>query len=189
VLHRIRTQVSFANVMAMIAVSVAVGGTSYAAVTLPRDSVGRQQIKRSAVGKAEIGSGAVTSRALKNGAVQPQDLSSTTKATLAGKPGPQGPPGPAGVTLRAALNSGGGTVAGNATFVTSGGVNKWLIGFSRNLSGCVPTATLARNTGGQTVDPGPGRIVVGMERDLVAVETYNASGAPERLPFNVIVAC
>ena len=55
--------------------------------------------------------------------------------------------------------------------------------------GLRPTATLARNAGGAIVDPGPGRIVVAIEDNRVAVETFNANGSPEFLPFNVIVAC
>jgi hypothetical protein len=186
VLQQMQRSVSFANVTAIIALFVAIGGTSYAAITLPRNSVGQREIKSAAVGNNELKRGAVTSRAIKNGAVQLHDLSGATRSSLAGK---AGPPGPAAVGLRAAFNSGGGQIAGNATFATSEGMNKWLIGFSRSLAGCVPTATLARNAGGVTVDPGPGRIVVAVEGDLVAVETYNAAGAPDRLPFNVIVAC
>lgn len=188
-LQQIRGRLSFANVIAAIAFFAAIGGTSYAAITLPPNSVGERQIKSGAVGRAELKRGAVTSRALKNGAIQPRDLSSATRTSLAGKPGPVGPPGPPAVTLRAAFNSGGAMVSGNATSWTGEGANKRLIGFSRSLASCVPTATLARNPGGQTVDPGPGRIVVAIEGDRVAVETYNAAGAPEYLPFNVIVAC
>ena len=43
-LKRIRTHASFANLTAVIAVFVAVGGTSYAAITLPRNSVGERQL-------------------------------------------------------------------------------------------------------------------------------------------------
>ena len=40
---------SFANVMSMIAVAIALGGTSYAALKLPKNSVGSNQIKKNAV--------------------------------------------------------------------------------------------------------------------------------------------
>ena len=41
----IRTRLSYANVMASVAVFLALGGASYAAVSLPRDSVGTQQLR------------------------------------------------------------------------------------------------------------------------------------------------
>jgi hypothetical protein len=87
------------------------------------------------------------------------------------------------------MNSGGLAVAGSP--VISDGIppNKRLLDFSQDLAGCVPTATLARNAGGGTVDPGPGRIVVAIEGDRVAVETFRPDGTPDFLPFNVIVAC
>ena len=44
-LVRTRRQLTYGNVIATIALFVAVGGTSYAAVTLPRNSVGHRQLK------------------------------------------------------------------------------------------------------------------------------------------------
>ena len=44
---------TYGNVMATIALFVAVGGTSYAAITLPRNSVGQRQLQAGAVAGAE----------------------------------------------------------------------------------------------------------------------------------------
>jgi hypothetical protein len=44
-----RGRLSFANVMSVIAVFIALGGASYAAVKLPKNSVGTKQIKNRAV--------------------------------------------------------------------------------------------------------------------------------------------
>lgn len=188
-LQRTRSHASYANIMSTIAVFVAIGGTSYAAITLPRNSVGRPQLRSRSVGAEELRRAAVGTRAIKNGGINTQDLSNATKDALAGKPGPIGPPGPAGTTLRASISSSGGAIAGNATASDAEPPNKRLIGFSRSLIGCIPTATLARNPGGPTPDPGPGRIVVGVQGDSVAVETFTADGSPAFLPFNLIVAC
>jgi hypothetical protein len=189
VLQRIRNRASFSNVMATIAMFVGVGGTSYAAITLPRNSVGQRQLQAGAVGAQEVKRGAIASRAIKNGAVRLRDLSSGTKAALAGKPGPPGPPGEAAVALRAAITSAGEPIAGNSNGVAPVPPNKRLVAFSRDLTGCVPTATLARNAGGATVNPGPGRIVVAIENNRVAVETFRPDGTPDFLPFNLVVAC
>jgi len=53
-------KLTYSNVMATIAIFVALGGASYAAVGLPRDSVGSKQIRDQAVGTAKIRDGAVT---------------------------------------------------------------------------------------------------------------------------------
>jgi hypothetical protein len=57
---RLRERLSFANVMSVIAVFIALGGASYAAVKLPKNSVGAKQIKKNAVTTAKIKDGAVT---------------------------------------------------------------------------------------------------------------------------------
>ena len=63
---------TFANVTSVLALVVAIGGTSYAAVQLPKDSVGSKQIRSNAVKSPDI----------KDGAVKATDLSSTTIADL-----------------------------------------------------------------------------------------------------------
>ena len=55
-----RTKLTYANVMATIAVFIALGGASYAAIKLPKNSVGPKQIKKNAVTTAKIKDGAVT---------------------------------------------------------------------------------------------------------------------------------
>jgi hypothetical protein len=91
--------------------------------------------------------------------------------------------------MRAAISSGGDVNSGNATVTNSVPPNKRLVTFGQSAAGCVPTATLARNERGATVDPGPGRVVVAIEDTRVAVETFTADGTPAFLPFNVAVAC
>jgi hypothetical protein len=189
VIHRVRLHGQYANVMATIAVFIAVGGTSYAAIALPPNSVGGRELKPKAVGASDIRSNAVRSRAIRDGAVRPRDLAKSTKSRLTGPPGPAGPPGAAAVQLRAAFDSTGGMVSGNAAGAGGAGTGKRLVSFGRSLAGCIPFAALAKNAGGPVVDPGAGRIVVAIEDDQVAVETYDASGARQFLPFNVIVSC
>jgi hypothetical protein len=93
-------------VVASIALLVALGGTSIAAVTatLPKASVGTAQLKSNAVTTSKLKVNAVTSDKIKNGQVKPADLSASAKTSgPQGPPGPQGPqgiqgqPGPAGV--------------------------------------------------------------------------------------------
>lgn len=76
-MHRIRGKLTYANLMATIAVFIALGGASYAAIKLPKNSVGTPQLKK--------------------GAVTPAKFSPAAKAGLAGRSGPAGPAGPQGV--------------------------------------------------------------------------------------------
>jgi len=47
-------QLSYANVVASIALFVALGGGAYAAISLPRNSVGAKQIKKNAVNGRKV---------------------------------------------------------------------------------------------------------------------------------------
>ena len=56
----LRTHVTYANVMATLAVFMGLGGGAYAATTLPPNSVGKAQIKTHAVTRVKIANGAVS---------------------------------------------------------------------------------------------------------------------------------
>jgi hypothetical protein len=51
---RIRSGMTFGNVIAVIALFVALGGTGYAAIKLPKNSVGAKQIRKNAVRSAKV---------------------------------------------------------------------------------------------------------------------------------------
>lgn len=91
-LSRIRSRLTFANTMSLIAVFIALGGTGYAAVNLPRNSVGNRQIRNNAV----------TGGKVKNGSLQAGDFKAgdlpAGRTGAAGPVGPIGPVGPMGAT-------------------------------------------------------------------------------------------
>lgn len=64
----LRSRLSYANVMATIAVFVALGGGAIAATQLPKKSVGPKQLKANAVKTGKIADGAVTQAKLASGA-------------------------------------------------------------------------------------------------------------------------
>jgi hypothetical protein len=66
----IRSHLSFANAVSLIALFVALGGTGYAAVQLQKNSVGAKQIKKNAVGLSEIKKNAVRSGEVRNRALR-----------------------------------------------------------------------------------------------------------------------
>jgi hypothetical protein len=96
-LRRVRGRLTFANTTSLLALFVALGGTSYAA-TLAANSVGSRQIRSGAVGsseirysgvrmqdiapgavgRSEIGTGAVGQNEIRNNAVGPGELRSNS---------------------------------------------------------------------------------------------------------------
>jgi hypothetical protein len=92
-----------AMVVSLIALFVALGGTSYAALKLPANSVGSAQVI--------------------NGSLQTADLAKKTAAALKGKPGRQGPQGPPGASGAAGAPGPAGKDGSNATIngVAAGG--------------------------------------------------------------------
>jgi hypothetical protein len=62
-------KLTYANVMATIAVFIALGGVGYAATKLPKNSVGAKQLKKKSVTTAKIKNNAVTTAKLKDNAV------------------------------------------------------------------------------------------------------------------------
>ncbi len=67
-------RLSYANVVASLALFVALGGTAAAAVTLPRDSVGAPEIRKDAVGSAEVAKDAVRSPEITKDAVRSPEI-------------------------------------------------------------------------------------------------------------------
>jgi hypothetical protein len=68
-MRRLRSKLSYANVMATLAVFIALGGTSYAVTALPRNSVGSRQLRRHAVTNSKIAPGAVSGSRVKPNAL------------------------------------------------------------------------------------------------------------------------
>jgi hypothetical protein len=179
-LQRLMSRLTYANVTATVALFIALGGTSYAALKLPRNSVGAAQIRAGAVG----------SRQLHDRSVLLRDLSVSARSSLKGASGPQGPQGPAGpaaVKYFASASSAGEFVRGNATSGgRAGSPGSYVVGFSASVSACTFQATLG--TTDASVAPA-GRITVNDQGGRVGVQTYDAAGSPADLPFHLVVAC
>jgi hypothetical protein len=72
--------------VALLALFVALGGSSYAALKLPKNSVGPNQLRKNAV----------TSSKVKAGSLLANDLKGSARSALRGPEGPRGATGPAG---------------------------------------------------------------------------------------------
>ena len=77
------SRLSYANVIATVALFLALGGSSYAALNLPKGSVGPKQLQKNAV----------TSKKVKPGSLLKSDLKKSAVESLRGAQGPQGPQG------------------------------------------------------------------------------------------------
>ena len=100
----LRHRPSPALVVACLALTIALGGTSYAAVTLPRNSVGTPQLKRNAVNSLKVKNFSLLRVDFKRGQIPagargPQGLPRSDGAT--GATGATGPAGPFPATLPA----------------------------------------------------------------------------------------
>ena len=91
-----KTRISPEMVVGLVALSVALGGTSYAAIKLPADSVGKKELKASSITSDEIRDGSVHAKDLKAGVI-PQGPAGRAGAKAEkgdkGAPGVPGAPG------------------------------------------------------------------------------------------------
>jgi hypothetical protein len=78
----IRDRLTYANVMATLAVFIAIGGTGYAAINLPRNSVGAKQLRTHAVTASKIKPGAVTGRRVRDNSLTGKDIDEATLAKV-----------------------------------------------------------------------------------------------------------
>ena len=93
-----RERLTFANVMSVTAVFIALGGSAWA---LTRNSVGPRQIKPDAVRSSDIKENAVKSPHVANGSLLGEDFAAgQLPQGPQGEPGPEGPAGAVRVTVR-----------------------------------------------------------------------------------------
>ena len=157
------------NLVGYLALFVALGGTSYAAISLPPRSVGTQQLR----------DGAVTSEKLARGSITPAKLDSRL---LGGS-----------IRYWAQVNQGGQVVSGShGANASVGGAQytvSWGTRFSSRCAALVTSAAvpgiapLADSTGVGINQPANGH-----GSTVVYVWTFS-NGTPTRAPFYIVVVC
>lgn len=181
--RRLRPSPSMA--VAFVALLVALGGTSYAAVRLAANSVGTRQLRSGAVHSADIYRNAVDSSKVKDGSLTGADVNEGSLAQVA--------------SAAAAVN------ATNATrAATSAGLDRVIY---RAVAGSVPAGSAASpGAGGATATCDPGTHVVGGGVKVEDPESTSvtdaypdgggrawtgrvSSDAPTPLPFTVFAIC
>jgi hypothetical protein len=81
-LSRLRPRLTFANVISLLALFVALGGTGYAALKLPKNSVGTKQLKNRAVRRAKLANQAVTGSKVANHSLTGVQVDAATLGTV-----------------------------------------------------------------------------------------------------------
>jgi hypothetical protein len=95
-MKKIARRLTFANVVACLALFIALGGASYAALKLPKNSVGTKQLKKNAVTAAKVKPGTLLAKDFRAGQLP---------AGATGARGPEGPIGAQGTAGAAAVSS------------------------------------------------------------------------------------
>ena len=131
--------------IAVLALFVALGGTGYAALNLPRNSVGSKQLRKSAVRNVDIASNAVTGakvrrRSLDSTDFKPDSLPRGPKGDQ-GAQGAQGSPGASGSPAFGALLGRGVNVPAGTSFLAPSG-QLAANANENNVSSFTPNATM-----------------------------------------------
>jgi hypothetical protein len=180
-----------ALVVACLALAVSLGGTGYAAVVLPANSVGTKQLQNGAVNGAKVKTHSLVASNFKPGAVP---AGPPGAQGLAGPAGPAGPKGDPATKLFANVkpgNSSSGLVYGPSSG-TSGnpgrntnGVGLYTVTFNQDVSHCAVLAIPGGNNleqGTATAKPSGG--------NNVTVQTFDSGGSPTATDdFTLAVFC
>jgi hypothetical protein len=139
--------------VALLALFVALGGTGYAALKLPGNSVGPKQIRKGAVRNADLASNAVTGAKVKRGSLSRTDFKAGS--LLQGPRGVQGTPGTAGSPAFGALLGRGVNVAMGTWFLAPSG-QLAADANENNVSSFTPNATMTASDLAVTLTVAPG---------------------------------
>ena len=168
-----------AMLVACVALVVALGGVSYAASVLPKNSVGTAQLKKKAVTGAKLKTGAVTSAKVANSSLLAADFKAgQLPAGPKGEPGARGlrgatgEPGPVKLVYRkgTANNIAAGTTGGFGTSCPNSAPNV--------VSGGLEVTPNTENVRVFSSKPGDGIDPDGIPDDVWEVQVRNAGAAP-----------
>jgi collagen triple helix repeat protein len=131
-LSRIRARLTYANVVATIALFVALGGSSYAALNLPRNSVGSEQVKPGSLRASDFKASERSNLRGRRGRRGPVGATGTTGSR--GATGARGAAGARGATGARGLTGAAGTVRAYATVTADAGVPPIFTAMAPNLA-------------------------------------------------------
>lgn len=182
-----RFRPSPALVVASLALAVALGGTGYAAVVLPANSVGTAQLKNGAVVGSKVKAHSLSAASFKPGQLPKGDPG---PVGLAGPAGPAGPKGDAATKLWAVVRGADGAIvrqSGGIGVTTPAGAGKYVVTFPQSVNGCAPVVTLSGT--GATPDEGSASATTGAQATQLNVQTLDSGGGHSNETFSIAVFC
>jgi len=199
-MRRLAKKLTFANVMSMMAVFIALGGSAVAVTQLPQDSVGAKQIKAGAVRSAEVKDFSLQASDFAKGTLLKGDKGEKGEQGPAGQPGAPGTPGTSATRIYAFVRTGGccgGAPALNPPQISNGhgvtaakidGTGQYEVTFDTsllpngNVTNCVPLVSEGSQDAAFPID---GEISVGhpggIPTDSLLVLFRNSAGALKEL--------
>jgi hypothetical protein len=175
----VRRRPSPALVIACLALAVALGGTSYAAVSLPANSVGTTQLKNNAVVASKVRRGSLR---LYNFAAN--DIPKGDRGAD-GLPGPKGDKGDPATKLFVVVEDGKKKVGSPGSDVEAKGAGNYTVTFPQNTTDCAAIATVK--------DEGDGGLAAasaqGGNSNDISVATFDSGGGHDNKDFALAVFC
>ena len=195
-LAKFRSRLTYANVMATVAVFVALGGTSYAVAT---GSIDSRELKNNSVRSKDLRNNNVRSEDLRNGSLLATDFKAgQLPAGPRGDTGPPGPPGEDATSLFAYIRdvgaSGPATVdygSGVTSVADPAGDSGYTVTFDRDLTNCVAVATTGVGEPDGVVAGGPafGEFVDVAPAGQVRVDFFDTGSVRRDGSFMIAVFC
>lgn len=196
----LRRKLDYANVMATLALFVALGGSAYAATRLPKDSVGAKQLQKNAVTTAKVKNGAITGQKIKLSTLG--TVPSASSAATAGSAGTAGTASNANAlggqpasAFAASTVVRSATISAVGTLVTAKSDGVGPNNFLHTGEGvyCLKGLSPAPHTAVASVDltaEQGSTVATGVEAEAgcqVTIFTYDKTGTDANEPFSVIV--
>ena len=186
--RRLRLRPSPAMVVACAALFVSLGGVGYAAITLPKNSVGTKQLKRNAVNSAKVKKHSLLRSDFKRGQIPrgPQGAKG-----IQGTQGPKGDPGTPATRLWAYVSATG-TLRGGSGVVASSrdSLGDFRVTFNQSIVNCAATANYLRSVGDSGLNTSNHFTIIQFDPTELLVDIWNSTLNQEMdIPFALIVAC
>lgn len=199
-MSRSRSRLTFANVVSVLALFVALSGTATAAVLITGKNVKDgtltgQDIKNNSVASADVKDRSLLAKDFKPGQLVSGAPGPVGPAGAPGEPGAKGDKGDAGTpaTRLWVVVDSNGTVVRSSGGVTASGSGVYTVTFPQAVDKCAYSVTIGRNgigfsNGGQ-VEADEFTANGFFSDHEVVVKTYNAAGAQTAKRFSLVVFC
>jgi len=176
-----------ATAISVITLFVALGGTGYAAVVLPKNSVDTEQLKSGAVRKSDQGRNSVDTSKVVDGSLLSADFKAGQLPV--GATGPSGPAGAPATALWGVVAAAGTMSRGShVTACEKVATGQFVVIFDRDVKACAFVGSL----GGTAAESVVGQISAtrrSINANGVFVRTYDSAGTAADKSFHLAVFC